>query len=466
LFYSKREKPATGPSPPDALSAALDDVEKEYKHSRTQACAIKVMVDARLSALKARAIAEGESPTHAESRFTSLTGAESGTILKMCPTRTENTLNDGAFAHHVRLRLNAANPDQYVLCRLCNPVNAASSSSRPTQDNLFHALHCVGLRAEATDTHHRIVRAIVKVINEQLGLRATLSNRKLTGEDRNGKAAFVIPDGEIVCGDTTIWIDVGVVNKHAPSNMGKHDLEGDYADAKFKKYEDLVKVICAQGHGQFYPVIIDHFGTPHRQALNFITSIVGLYRSSYIGSPVEAPLSPLEAYKLLLETIVAEFARANAIRSNKWHVHHALSPYGPPTPRRPTGGPLAPKAAPCQKRGASTPAVLRERTETAPTALKTQTVSPHIGRCRSYQTTRPCPSLVWRAQRLTIQTPRSRLPAITPRPSRRPATTWPPLWMHAEAQPRGQRKNSPASITPRVRRRTTSPVSTHRPLRR
>jgi hypothetical protein len=42
------------------------------------------------------------------------------------------------------------------------------------------------------------VRAIVKVINEQLGLRATLSNRKLTGEDLNGKAAFVVPDGEMV----------------------------------------------------------------------------------------------------------------------------------------------------------------------------------------------------------------------------------------------------------------------------
>ena len=39
----KREKPATGPSPQDALSAALDDVEKEYKHSRTQACAVKVI---------------------------------------------------------------------------------------------------------------------------------------------------------------------------------------------------------------------------------------------------------------------------------------------------------------------------------------------------------------------------------------------------------------------------------------
>ncbi len=38
----KREKPGTGLSPPDALSAALNDVEKEYKHSRTQACAIKI----------------------------------------------------------------------------------------------------------------------------------------------------------------------------------------------------------------------------------------------------------------------------------------------------------------------------------------------------------------------------------------------------------------------------------------
>jgi hypothetical protein len=83
----KREKPATCPSPPDALSAALDDVEKEYKHSRTQAYAIKIMVDARLSALKSRVIAEGESLTHGESRFQSLTSAESGTILKMCPTQ-------------------------------------------------------------------------------------------------------------------------------------------------------------------------------------------------------------------------------------------------------------------------------------------------------------------------------------------------------------------------------------------
>jgi hypothetical protein len=45
-------------------------------------------------------------------------------------------------------------------------------------------------------------------------------------------------------GETTIWIDVGVVNKHAPSYEGRHDLEDDYADLKFKKYEDLVKVIC------------------------------------------------------------------------------------------------------------------------------------------------------------------------------------------------------------------------------
>ena len=59
------------------------------------------------------------------------------------------------------------------------------------------------------------------VSNEQLGLRATLSNRKLTGEDRNGKAAFVVPDGEIVWGDTTIWIDVGVVNKIPFKNLLK-----------------------------------------------------------------------------------------------------------------------------------------------------------------------------------------------------------------------------------------------------
>jgi hypothetical protein len=102
-----------------------------------------------------------------------------------------------------------------------------------------------------------------------------------------------------------------------------------------------------------------------------------------------------------------------------------------------------------------------KRTGTAPTVLKTQKASPHIGRCRSCQTTRPCPLPVWRVQRLTIHIPRPRLPAITPRPSRRPATTWPPLWIQAQAQPRDQRTNSPA---PRVHRRTTSPASTRRPL--
>ncbi len=67
---------------------------------------------------------------------------------------------------------------------------------------------------------------------------------------------------------------------------------------------------------------------------------MGLYRSSYTGSPVEIPLCPLEVYKLLLETIVAELARANAIRSNKWHVHHALSPYGHPNPPSSYSAPL------------------------------------------------------------------------------------------------------------------------------
>ena len=66
----------------------------------------------------------------------------------------------------------------------------------------------------------------------------------------------------------------------------------------------------------------------------FITSIVGLYRSSYTGSPVKAPLCPLKVYKLLLETIATELARANAIRSNKWHVYHALSPLPSPGPPR------------------------------------------------------------------------------------------------------------------------------------
>jgi hypothetical protein len=59
--------------------------------------------------------------------------------------------------------------------------------------------------------------------------------------------------------------------------------------------------------------------------------------------------------------------------------------------------------------------------------------------------------------------PRSRLSAITPRPSKRPSTTWPPLWMHAQTQPRGQRTNSPAPVTPGVQRKTTSPASTRRP---
>ncbi len=48
---------------------------------------------------------------------------------------------------------------------------------------------------------------------------------------------------------------------------------------------------------------------------------------------VEAPLCPLEVYKLLLKTTTERvLARANAIRSNKWHVHapRALTLYGPP----------------------------------------------------------------------------------------------------------------------------------------
>jgi hypothetical protein len=199
-----------------------------------------------------------------------------------------------------RLRLNAANPDQYVLCRLCNPANAASSSSRPPQDNLFHALHCVGLRAEATDTHHRIVRAIVKVINEQLGLRATLSNLKLTA--KGSRTAMARPpslspsDGEIVWGDTTIWRDVGVVNKHAPSYKGRHDLKGDYADATEvqKVRRPRQSDLCVRPWAVLPRYQFDHFGAPHRHALNFITSIVGLYRSSYTGSPVEGPPVPLK----------------------------------------------------------------------------------------------------------------------------------------------------------------------------
>ena len=182
-------------------------------------------------------------------------------------------------------------------------------------------------------------------------------------------------------------------------------------------------------------------------------------------------------------------------------------PMAPLPPRRPTGGPLAPRAAPCQMRGASTPAVPRERTGTAPTVLRTQPVSSHIGRCRSCQTTRPCPSPGWRAQRLNRspgphppaaprlvpppqsqrprlapespqQTPtpapplpspgppRSRMYAFISRPSRRPATTRPPLWTHAQTQPRGQGTNSPAPVPRGAHRKTTSPASTYRPLRR
>jgi hypothetical protein len=135
------------------------------------------MTEARLSALKARAIREGESPAHAEIRLKSLTSAESGTLFKMCPTSAESTISDGAFALSIRLRLNAANLDQYTICRLCHYVSTASNAARPTQDNLFHALHCTTLQAEATATHHRVVKALVRVIKDHLGLHATISGR-------------------------------------------------------------------------------------------------------------------------------------------------------------------------------------------------------------------------------------------------------------------------------------------------
>jgi hypothetical protein len=76
------------------------------------------------------------------------------------------------------------------------------------------------------------------------------------------KGAYLQPDAEFYCRDMTIWIDFGSVVRTAPSNMNKDAVE-TYADEKFKKYEDLVKLICGQHYGQFYPVITDHFGTPH-----------------------------------------------------------------------------------------------------------------------------------------------------------------------------------------------------------
>ena len=119
-----------------------------------------------------------------------------------------------------------------------------------------------------------------------------------------------------------------------------------YADGKFKKYEDLVKLICGQHYGQFYPVITDHFGTPHRHTLNFITSIAAFYRERFVGSPVEAPLSPAEVYRLLLETIVTELARGNFVRSNKWSVSHVLSPHGSEAAVSSYRGPVGANGAP------------------------------------------------------------------------------------------------------------------------
>ncbi len=74
--------------------------------------------------------------------------------------------------------------------------------------------------------------------------------------------------------------------------------------------------------------------------------------SATSGAPSKPPCTcHLEVYKLLLETIVAELARGNAIRSNmhKWHVHHALLPYGPTHVYPPPSfyrGPIGPKGAP------------------------------------------------------------------------------------------------------------------------
>jgi hypothetical protein len=190
-----------------------------------------------------------------------------------------------------------------------------------------------------------VVKALVRVIKDHLGLHATISGRKLTGEDVNGKGAYLQPDAEFYCRDMTIWIDFGSVVSTAPSNMNKDAVE-TYADEKFKKYEDLVKLICGQHYGQFYPVITDHFGTPHRHTLNFITSIAAFYRERFVGSPVEAPLSPAEVYRLLLETIVTELARGNFVRSNKWCVSHALSPHGPEAAFSSYRGPVGANGAP------------------------------------------------------------------------------------------------------------------------
>ncbi len=91
---------------------------------------------------------------------------------------------------------------------------------------------------------------------------------------------------------------------------------------------------------------------------------------------------------------------------------------------------MAPRAAPCQMRGASTPAALRACTGTAPTVLRTQKASRHIRRCRSCQTIRPCPSPGWRAQRLT-RSPGLHPPAVPrlvppPQPQRPRLATWGP----------------------------------------
>ena len=198
----RRERKDAGPNQPDDLAAALDEAEKEHKHSRVQACASRILVEARLWALKARVVSEGESQAHVEARFKSLTSAENGTLFKMLPTRNESTLSDGALAHSIRLRLNAAKPDLFTICRLCHYTSSASNANRPPQDNHFHALHCTALQAEATATHHRVVKALIRVINDHLGLRASISGRKLTGEDVNGKGGFLIPDGEILCGES------------------------------------------------------------------------------------------------------------------------------------------------------------------------------------------------------------------------------------------------------------------------
>ena len=57
-------------------------------------------------------------------------------------------------------------------------------------------------------------------------------------------------------------------------------------------------------------------------------------------------MSPLEVYRLLLETIATELARGNFVRSNKWNISHALSPQGAPPTAASYRGPVGANGAP------------------------------------------------------------------------------------------------------------------------